>query len=150
MNKITDISHSFRARDQFYRLLTVRFAFQILNAKDQSNQDEAPLWSPKIWLPMAAVFLLAANLSLIAAYHALVHLTERSLTSLVAKANAKSLIRHKPRLQKVESAKQCPWPAKQPRGSYPVQLARQGSACFPNARTRLSERESLPAPAITR
>lgn len=29
MNKTIDISHSFRAKDQFYRLLTVRFAFQM-------------------------------------------------------------------------------------------------------------------------
>lgn len=66
MNNIIDISHSFRARDQFYELLTVRFAFQILNAKDQSNQVETSLQSPKIWLPethVTAVCSLAANLS---------------------------------------------------------------------------------------
>lgn len=48
MNKIIDISHSFRTRNQYYRLATVRFAFQILNAKDQPNQVETSLQSPKI------------------------------------------------------------------------------------------------------
>lgn len=51
VKKIIDLSLSFKSRDQLYRLLTVRFAFQILNDKDQSNQVETPLPSPKIRLP---------------------------------------------------------------------------------------------------
>lgn len=88
MNKITNISHSFRARDQFYRLLTVRFAFQILNVKDQSNQVKrlyrALRFGYLSQAHTAAVCLLAANLSLTPAYHALVRLTERPWRSLIS------------------------------------------------------------------
>lgn len=67
MKKITAISHSFRDRDQFYGLLTVRRVFQILNAKDHSNRVES-LYRALGFLYLSqahttAVWLLAASLS---------------------------------------------------------------------------------------
>lgn len=127
MSKITGISHSSRARDQLYTSLTVRFAFQILNAKYQPYQAERSLQSPKIWLPKPGTHhscgacLQQIPLSSLLTVFWLI--SERDLGSpWLAEVNAKSLIRQNPSKDDVSQA---------------VSSACQQQCCTPDAQARL-------------